>query len=175
VFFLVMTSSWQRGVSCLKRACVGLCLADDCCPDGWSHFGSRCFMFFRKPKTWIDAELSCIEIGGNLASIHSSDDNQFIQDTVLRLTGSHWRVWIGGHDGVEEGVWQWTDGSPFDFNHWNYGEPNNFRGEHCLVMNWGAHLWSDYRCTYRLPYMCSKPTIVMEIEKNINEKFFPIF
>uniref|UniRef100_A0A3B3ZY74 C-type lectin domain-containing protein n=1 Tax=Periophthalmus magnuspinnatus TaxID=409849 RepID=A0A3B3ZY74_9GOBI len=135
----------------LNRACK----TDDCCPDGWSHFGSRCFMFFRKPKTWIDAELSCIEIGGNLASIHSSDDNQFIQDTVLRLTGSHWRVWIGGHDGVEEGVWQWTDGSPFDFNHWNYGEPNNFRGEHCLVMNWGAHLWSDYRCTYRLPYMCS--------------------
>uniref|UniRef100_A0A3B3ZZ14 C-type lectin domain-containing protein n=1 Tax=Periophthalmus magnuspinnatus TaxID=409849 RepID=A0A3B3ZZ14_9GOBI len=113
-------------------------VTDDCCPDGWSHFGSRCFMFFRKPKTWIDAELSCIEIGGNLASIHSSDDNQFIQDTVLRLTGSHWRVWIGGHDGVEEGVWQWTDGSPFDFNHWNYGEPNNFRGEHCLVMNWGG-------------------------------------
>uniref|UniRef100_A0A3B4A2G7 C-type lectin domain-containing protein n=1 Tax=Periophthalmus magnuspinnatus TaxID=409849 RepID=A0A3B4A2G7_9GOBI len=123
----------------LKCACIGLCL-DKCCPEGWTQSGSRFFIFFYNSKTWINTELSCIEIGGNLASIHSSDDSRFI---------------LGGHDGVQEGVWQWTDGSPFDFKSWGYGAPNNYTGENCLSVNWGANLWNDYRCYYRLPYMCS--------------------
>jgi len=28
------------------------------CPPGWTQFGSRCFIFYRTSRTWIDAEVS---------------------------------------------------------------------------------------------------------------------
>ncbi|KAK7884654.1 hypothetical protein WMY93_027777 [Mugilogobius chulae] len=126
-----------------------------CCPEGWSRFQSRCFMFFHSPKSWIDAELSCIHAGGNLASVHSLDDNQYLGDLVFRVTGEHANVWVGAHDGVKEGVWLWSDGSEVDFEHWSHGEPNKRGDEHCLVMNWGEHQWTAFSCKRRLPFVCS--------------------
>lgn len=33
-------------------------------------------------------------------------------------------------------MWEWSDGSKFDFSGWHKGEPNNAgSGEHCMEMN----------------------------------------
>ncbi|XP_071374840.1 galactose-specific lectin nattectin-like [Centroberyx affinis] len=105
------------------------------CPDGWTHDGSRCVAFFHHEKTWLDAESACINYGANLASIHSLEEHNFLRGVIARVTGSNKRTWIGGFDGMKEGVWQWTDGSKFDYTHWYKGEPNNLKVENCLEMN----------------------------------------
>ncbi|KAF3698162.1 Ladderlectin Precursor [Channa argus] len=53
------------------------------CPDGWSSFGKRCFIFIDSPKSWVDAEVYCQFDKANLASVHSPTENHFI----MSLTG----------------------------------------------------------------------------------------
>ncbi|TDH06446.1 hypothetical protein EPR50_G00113310 [Perca flavescens] len=109
------------------------------CPPGWTQFGSRCFAFYSETKSWINAENFCISAGGNLASIHSDEEQTFLKDFIKQVTGTYPDSWIGGFDAVKEGTWMWADGSKFNYNIWAEGQPDNFRGvENCIVMNWGA-------------------------------------
>ncbi|XP_053174063.1 galactose-specific lectin nattectin-like [Scomber japonicus] len=109
------------------------------CPSGWTQFGSRCFIFHRHGRTWNDAENLCISIGGNLASIHSADENAFLSDLIFRVSGHRHHTWIGGYDAVKEGTWLWSDGSKFNYFRWYLREPNNHGGrENCIEMNFGG-------------------------------------
>ncbi|KAM4563493.1 galactose-specific lectin nattectin-like [Odontesthes bonariensis] len=128
------------------------------CPPGWTQFGSRCFIFYRTTKTWIDAEHFCMSIGGNLASIHSADESLFLSGLVKRVTGSLPHTYVGGFDAVAEKRWMWSDGSHFNYRRWHQGEPSNFRGtEHCLEINFrGGTYWNDEICTDRNPFICGK-------------------
>uniref|UniRef100_A0A3B3Y948 C-type lectin domain-containing protein n=1 Tax=Poecilia mexicana TaxID=48701 RepID=A0A3B3Y948_9TELE len=133
-------------------------LRSDCparCPSGWTQFGSRCFIFYYQYMKWSDAEKFCISIGGNLASIHSSDENTFVSDMINRASGSR-NTWIGGHDAVDERRWLWSDGSSFEYAHWYSNQPDNSGGnQHCLEINYGDY-WNDMPCTYTRPFVCSQ-------------------
>ncbi|XP_070766236.1 galactose-specific lectin nattectin-like isoform X2 [Enoplosus armatus] len=126
------------------------------CPPGWTQFGSRCFIFHFTPKTWTDAEHTCIAAGGNLASIHNAEENVFLKNVVERVTGRASHTWIGGFDAVTEGKWMWTDGSKFDYARWSLREPNNLGTEHCIEMNWGGSYWNDSKCRHRRHFICAK-------------------
>ena len=60
-------------------------------------------------------------------------------------------VWIGGTDERSEGVWEWTDGSPWGYENWlkrdepHKSEPTNFRGNEDCTVIWGRE-WFDVNC-----------------------------
>ncbi|XP_070695786.1 galactose-specific lectin nattectin-like [Pempheris klunzingeri] len=126
------------------------------CPEGWTRFGSRCFMFFHMSKPWTDAEHKCISVGGNLASVHSADENEFLRDLIERVSGYRRHTWIGGYDAVRERTWMWTDGTSFDYKRWSIGEPNNLGTEHCIEMNWRGNYWNDSRCEHWKSFVCAR-------------------
>ncbi|XP_059214274.1 galactose-specific lectin nattectin-like [Centropristis striata] len=127
------------------------------CPEGWTQFGSRCFIFYYTAKTWIEAEKTCLSVSGNLASVHSIEDHTFLHEHIRRVAGTNRRTWIGGFDAVKEGMWQWSDGTPFDYTRWNKGQPNNNNNkEHCAEMNFSENYWNDLPCTYSYSFVCSK-------------------
>uniref|UniRef100_A0AAY5L3B3 C-type lectin domain-containing protein n=1 Tax=Esox lucius TaxID=8010 RepID=A0AAY5L3B3_ESOLU len=66
------------------------------CPAGWHQNGHRCFSFYPVWATWVSAESYCSQRGGNLASVHSPDQQVFIQDLVRKHTDQP--VWIGGYN-----------------------------------------------------------------------------
>ncbi|KAF7643167.1 hypothetical protein LDENG_00244150 [Lucifuga dentata] len=89
--------------------------------------------------TWVQAEKNCISMGGNLASVHNTDEYYGIQSVIHRITNAYPDTWIGGYDAIQEGEWLWSDGSPFDFQHWAPGQPDNLGGnQHCLRTNYGG-------------------------------------
>ncbi|KAL0970599.1 hypothetical protein UPYG_G00244230, partial [Umbra pygmaea] len=96
--------------------------------------------------------------GGNLASVHSPDQQVFIQNLIKRHTDEP--VWIGGYDAAQEGVWLWSDGSAFDDFHWEKQEPNNHGDkENCLELHTeGGRGWNDAFCGELRFYVCSVDT-----------------
>ncbi|XP_042347054.1 galactose-specific lectin nattectin-like [Plectropomus leopardus] len=133
------------------------CDPDCCevCPDGWAAFDKKCYQFHMDHKTWGEAEHFCTTIGGNLPSIHSDFEYQVLRAGILRASGAHTNIWVGGYDATHEGIWLWSDGTKFDFNGWGKGEPNNSGGEHCMEMNFnGQDIINDMRCDRKKAFVC---------------------
>ena len=48
------------------------------CPEGWIMREEFCYLRVEEPKIWEDASSECKKKGGNLASIHNKEENDFI-------------------------------------------------------------------------------------------------
>ncbi|XP_032394478.1 galactose-specific lectin nattectin [Etheostoma spectabile] len=146
---------------CLSSGLLAAYGAPPACPPDWTQFGSRCFEFYIEPKSWLDAETACIAAGGNLASIRSAAEHAFLKEFINKVSGTHKTTWIGGSDAVKEGTWLWSDGSRFKYKSWNVGQPDNWFGENCLLMNWPqGNTWNDWGCNNLASFVCSKNVFV---------------
>ena len=127
---------------------------------GWKRRNSCLYKHFKEEKTFQEAEEVCASFNGHLASVHSSEELQFIWNKVARRNN----VMLGGNDMKEEGTWTWTDGTEMNFTAWHKNEPNNNLGvEDCLLfISWHDPKsqvilgWNDIRCgaTARDPFVC---------------------
>ncbi|KAF3858066.1 hypothetical protein F7725_011267 [Dissostichus mawsoni] len=98
-------------------------------------------------KTWYEARDYCMALGGDLLSIHSSEELKSIQ-----IRRGPIRAWIGLSAPDPTTGYVWSDGSPLQFQHWEDGEPNNRNNvESCteIKTRW-TWKWNDVHCeTYR--------------------------
>ena len=99
-------------------------------------------------RTWDDARLTSISLGGHLATIQSAAENAEV--TSLSTTpppGIGRSCWLGGQQlsgSCEPGCgWMWITGEPFDFQYWAPGEPNNITGSEDYLHIWVTDQWND--------------------------------
>ena len=92
-------------------------------------------------------------VAGNLASIHSMAENQFIHG----LTGAGEHTWIGLTDrfgvapGAQEGTFAWTSGEPLTYEKWRRNQPSNSSGtEDGVYLFRNASDWNDDETGYGL-------------------------
>ncbi|XP_044198423.1 galactose-specific lectin nattectin-like [Thunnus albacares] len=104
------------------------------CPPGWSYYHGRCFLHVSRALSWAKAEKNCLSMGANLASVHSRHDYHAVQKIIWNHVHRNDYAWIGGSDCQEEGLWFWSDGTPFNLKYWCSGEPNNLNAQHCLLV-----------------------------------------
>ena len=82
------------------------------------------------------ARQHCLDHESDLASITSKGESDF---AFKELGIGEYDSWVGGRDEASEGVWTWSDGTPWDKEKmkelWHPEEPNNHENdEHCLHM-----------------------------------------
>lgn len=53
------------------------------CEHNWRKFHGHCYRYFTRRHTWEDAEKDCREHSGHLASIHSMQEQDFINGQYL--------------------------------------------------------------------------------------------
>nr|XP_027231237.1 C-type mannose receptor 2-like [Penaeus vannamei] len=100
-----------------------------------------------------------IGLGGVLASITSEDEQAFVSGL---LNSS---AWIGLSDQETEGEFTWEDGSPFNYDSWEEGEPDNLYmylsigvGEDCVEMKQEYdYRWNDEFCLAAKAFVCERP------------------
>lgn len=85
--------------------------------------------------TWYEAQLKAQDLGGELATINDSAENEWIRSTFMNFGGQDRLLWIGLSDRDVEGTFEWNDGAPLGYTNWNPGEPNDLGNEDYVVMN----------------------------------------
>jgi hypothetical protein len=99
-----------------------------------------------KAGTWHEAQVEATSYGGHLVTITSLSEQRFVVGNFLRNGFETKPLWIGLTDHVQEGVFRWVTGEPFEFANWNPQEPNNCGNEDYVAINWHvAHNRSNSR------------------------------
>ncbi|MGH0030467.1 MAG: lectin-like protein [Myxococcota bacterium] len=98
--------------------------------------------------TWSNSEAEAISLGGHLATINDSAENQWIADTFNSDFSK--LLWIGFNDLDTEGNWQWITGEAVAFTSWDSGQPDNGAGGNTeqwahLGHSSSRYLWNDYQ------------------------------
>ncbi len=90
------------------------------------------YMVFDNGLTWSDARKYCESVGGHLATITSSSEQQLIEDLLKNKNKNCY--WLGGYK-TENNSWEWITDEKFEYTNWATDEPNNFYGkESCMLI-----------------------------------------
>ncbi|XP_068609207.1 uncharacterized protein [Brachionichthys hirsutus] len=119
-------------------------------------FNDFCYLFnYLSMRRWYDARADCVNQGGDLLSITEPFEQAFIQG-IIQQAATGVSLWMGGHDSITEGGWEWTDASPFRYVHWNSGNPDDYYGEDCLSILINTGYWNDDNCEFNRGYVCKR-------------------
>ncbi|XP_062977189.1 macrophage mannose receptor 1-like [Elgaria multicarinata webbii] len=124
------------------------------CPGGWHPSPTRnvCFKAYmevqKHKKTWFEAQDFCREIGGDLASMHSIEENYLLLKWEIGKA-----VWIGLNDMDPTKGMTWSDGSPVDYKNWPLWRHSMSNDKHCYT-TYGAGFWIPFRCEHLLHWIC---------------------
>lgn len=128
------------------------------CGKNMTYFQQSCYFLSLEKQTWTQSQKSCTLYGGMLAEIETSEENDFIVQTIFKpYVGDGPYVWIGASDIKEEGTFVWNSiGLPLKFSYWKSGEPNDLTGNedcvHAYVGEGGR--WNDRACTDVYRFLC---------------------
>jgi len=124
--------------------------SDSLCGQGWHQYkNEKCFRVIRGSNnwnlTWIAANDICqTEYGGQLASIHSEEENSFIFSLMFTEYDISSNVWIGGKR-LSGTLFEWMDRSSFDFTKWGQQTVQPSGDGDCVEM-WSPFLSDKLGC-----------------------------
>ena len=84
------------------------------CDADWTEFNNSCYKIFPNHSNIEECRADCRKEGGDIASIHSMEENDFIASFMEENV-----VWIAGSITEKDGNFSWLDGSDWDFEHWD--------------------------------------------------------
>ncbi|XP_063422181.1 macrophage mannose receptor 1-like [Mytilus trossulus] len=121
------------------------------CPSGWKSFATFCYKLYNQRMTWLQGRDYCNGFGGDLVSIQSQPEADFIKSNYI----SRNTAWLGINDWDVENKWVWSDKSAVTFTAWNRGEPNNYNNEDCAMVVQNGK-WVDINCFSNQPVICKR-------------------
>ncbi|KAL9961211.1 hypothetical protein ACROYT_G030114 [Oculina patagonica] len=134
---------------------VSYTVLSDICKKDWFYFRGYCYRKVASCDTWGNSQGKCATQGAALPSIHSQEENVFVQS----LHGGE-KSWLGLSDINIEGKFVWTDGTPTDFYHWAKYQPNNYGNQDCVhtlgFLKDHDYEWNDVNCTDCHRFTCKE-------------------
>jgi hypothetical protein len=95
-------------------------------------------------SSWTKAQAKARELGGNLATVASMKENNWILETFGNWDAPRQaHLWIGLTDADDEGRFTWVSGEPARFRNWDNWEPNNAFGTEHFTHMFPNGVWND--------------------------------
>lgn len=115
-------------------------------PDDALEFNGHFYKVFDLKMSWNEAKEYCENIGGHLATISSSEENNYL----IGVSGKKNVYWIGMKLNGTNNCY-WITGESVEFTNFHRGEPDNYQGKqgHCVLIvkssgtGWRTGEWSD--------------------------------
>ncbi|XP_037118943.1 macrophage mannose receptor 1-like [Syngnathus acus] len=135
------------------------------CDPGWLEYKYWCYKKVEAPNGWLGARRDCVWQGGDLVSITSSAEEDFVKDTMGKKTP----FWLGLSNLNCDDVWcdfvdgnlTWSNGEMLTLTNWASNQPGSTDVAFCVYVNQGAWRqpgkWRSGSCASSLPYMCKRP------------------
>jgi hypothetical protein len=102
------------------------------------HIQNRNYYHSLAQYTWTNGRTLCINNGGHLAHIPNATVNEYLYKSASSV-----RSYIGMHDEVTEGLYQWVNGAPVNYVNWDVGQPDNASNEDYIEIRHDNGTWND--------------------------------
>ena len=131
------------------------------CPDEtWSKYKDRnCYHLLIDRNDIYECRKECVQLGGDLASIHNKEENEFVASLIRERPGrgnyGRKNAWIGGKYSDRQDSFIWFDQSDWDFHTWTSGQPSM---DGCVFMGYdpeNPEKWTDGVCSWGSIYSSS--------------------
>ena len=106
---------------------------------------------------WLKALRVCLGFGGNLVSIKSEKEMEFVSN--LSSQGNAGHAWIGLVYWSQGGGYLWSDGLSFNssvFANWISDKPS-YRKIHCAELSGNGWNFTNCGCKQNQHYICKRP------------------
>ena len=122
-------------------------------------YDSSCYKVFEAstPINWLDAQSSCAIWGGDLTSISTDRENNYLNTIITSSVGN---CWIGLNDRDVEGTYTWIDGTTVSYTNWPLNAPTINDANTCIVMDIPSGIWIATDCSASINiYFCKRAHI----------------
>ncbi|XP_044179085.1 uncharacterized protein LOC114946811 isoform X1 [Acropora millepora] len=111
-------------------------------------------------KIWADARATCLSRKGDLVSITSSRERNWLNNRLRAVSSWSNYFWIGLNDRDMSSLFYWSDGSPYSLRAWYPGAPSDYSSKNlkaCVKMYTSSvGYWMDASCGEYRPYVCKR-------------------
>ncbi|XP_023930930.1 macrophage mannose receptor 1-like [Lingula anatina] len=122
------------------------------CDKSWSLYGQGCYRVSEDPGQWTAAKSTCRREGGDIVSILSANENDFVTSLAAEKGENPAGYWTGLNALRISNQFEWADDTSVSFTNWGAREPNVHLGDQLC-----AGKWSSTDCFLSLPYICKRP------------------
>jgi len=134
----------------------------DACPKSrpvcaGQEYLNTCYTGFKDTKTFAGANKYCTGLGGHLAVIDESKENEVVRKAALQGCGAGTLSIIGLGDTDKEGTYKWVDGTLYQYKNWKTGQPDNGGAgldEDGVVISSTTGAWEDIQLTAKHCFVC---------------------
>ncbi|VDI26006.1 Hypothetical predicted protein [Mytilus galloprovincialis] len=129
------------------------------CPRDFLGHSTSCYHAAHILATWPEAAAYCESFGAELATIEDAQEQAYIEQMLNGLPHDKNQAafWLGGHDILTEGEWQWVISMDrIIYTNWGDGQPDNSHtSEHCLELSGQRSFkWNDDGCEDHHYFIC---------------------
>ena len=106
------------------------------------------------PINWLDAQSSCAIWGGDLTSITTERENNYLNTLITSSVGN---CWIGLNDRDVEGMYTWIDGTTVSYTNWTSTQSDDTNSNCVQINNAGNGIWESVSCDMTLNvFLCKR-------------------
>ncbi|KAK2491550.1 hypothetical protein MC885_017652 [Smutsia gigantea] len=133
----------------------------------WLFYQDAEYLFHTYAAEWSSFEFVCGWLRGDILTIHSAHEQEFIHSKIKALSkyGVNW--WIGLRE-EKANEFRWRDGAPVTYQNWDKGieGPMDNQSQRCGFISSITGLWASEECLVPMPSICKRKKFwVIEKEK----------